>query len=55
MNDSDFSESAARLGEGQHPQELRLGSSGFSKTPEISNAMIRDHVVLWLLDALVRQ
>jgi hypothetical protein len=39
----------------QRPQELRLGSSGFSKTPEISDAMIHGHVVLWILDALVLQ
>jgi hypothetical protein len=39
----------------QRPQELRLGSSGFNKTPKISDARIHDHVVLWILDALVLQ
>ena len=39
----------------QRPQELRLGSSGFRKTPKIPDAMIRGHVVLWILDALVLQ
>jgi hypothetical protein len=39
----------------KHPQELRLGSSGFRKTPKIPDAMIHGHVVLWILDALVLQ
>jgi hypothetical protein len=39
----------------QRPQELRLGSSGFNKTPKISDARIHGHVVLWILDALVLQ
>jgi hypothetical protein len=39
----------------QRPQELRLGSSGFNKNPKIPDAMIRDHVVLWILDARVLQ
>jgi hypothetical protein len=39
----------------QRPQELRLGSLSFRKTPKISDAMIRGHVVLWILDALVLQ
>ncbi len=39
----------------QRPQELRLGSSVFRKNPEIPDAMIHGHVVLWILDALVLQ
>jgi hypothetical protein len=39
----------------QHPQTLRLGRSGFRKTPKIPDAMIHGHVVLWILDARVLQ
>jgi hypothetical protein len=39
----------------QHPQEFRAVSLSFRKTPEIPDAMIRDHVVLWILDARVLQ